>query len=437
MVAVIKTGHSIYRIVNYNENKAKEGVAECIGAANYPVDHEKMSINMKLKHFLKRMELNENVKRNSVHISLNFDVSEHHLSQGKLMNIADAYMDKLGFEKQPYLIYQHHDAGHPHIHIVTTNIEADGKRIDLHHLGIRKSEPARKYIEKVFGLVRAEEQKKQESKLEAIAAQRVQYGKSQTKRAIQNVLDHVIGQYKYTSLPELNAVLKQYNVQADRGSENSRVFQHKGLLYRVLDADGKPVGVPIKASAFYSKPTLQNLEIRFKENESKRMPHKAMVKNAVDLALLGKERLSMEGLSRALDREGVSTVFRKNPEGLVYGITYVDHRTKCVFNGSALGKKYSAKAIQERCRQEAFLGQKEVFQQSKNQQISQQGNAQKGRLLWTLKDSKYIDATIKIPDLEKAVDKIMQPEDPPDFLPYQLKRNKKKKRRKKGIPNNQ
>ncbi len=377
MVAVIKTGHSIYRIVNYNENKAKEGVAECIGAANYPVDHDKMSINMKLKHFLKRMELNENVKRNSVHISLNFDVSEHHLSQGKLMNIADAYMDKLGFEKQPYLIYQHHDAGHPHIHIVTTNIEADGKRIDLHHLGIRKSEPARKYIEKVFGLVRAEEQKKQESKLEAIAAQRVQYGKSQTKRAIQNVLDHVIGQYKYTSLPELNAVLKQYNVQADRSSENSRVFQHKGLLYRVLDADGKPVGVPIKASAFYSK------------------------------------------------------------EGLVYGITYVDHRTKCVFNGSALGKKYSAKAIQERCRQEAFLGQKEVFQQSKNQQISQQGNAQKGRLLWTLKDSKYIDATIKIPDLEKAVDKIMQPEDPPDFLPYQLKRNKKKKRRKKGIPNNQ
>ncbi len=28
MVAVIKTGHSIHRILNYNENKVKEGVAE-------------------------------------------------------------------------------------------------------------------------------------------------------------------------------------------------------------------------------------------------------------------------------------------------------------------------------------------------------------------------------------------------------------------------
>ncbi len=27
MVAVIKTGHSIHRILNYNENKVKEGVA--------------------------------------------------------------------------------------------------------------------------------------------------------------------------------------------------------------------------------------------------------------------------------------------------------------------------------------------------------------------------------------------------------------------------
>lgn len=434
MVAVIKTGHSIYRIINYNENKVKEGVAECIGAANYPVDHDKMSINMKLKHFLKRMELNENVKRNSVHISLNFDVSESHLSQGKLMNIADAYMGKLGFGKQPYLIYQHHDAGHPHIHIVTTNIEADGKRIDLHHLGIRKSEPARKYIEKAFALVKAEARKKQTYKLQPIAAQRVQYGKSQTKRAIQNVLDYVIGQYKYTSLPELNAVLKQYNVLAERGSENSRVYQHKGLLYRVLDSGGNPVGVPIKASAFYSKPTLQFLETKFRENGAKRMQHKARVKNAVDLALLGKEWVTMDELSRALDREGVSTVFRKNPEGLIYGITYVDHRTKCVFKGSALGKKYSAKAIQERCRQGAFLGQKGISKQSKNQQIPQQGNAQNGSLLGTSKDSRNVEATIKIPDIGMALDKLMQPEQPSDFLPYQLKRNKKKKERKKGYP---
>ena len=51
------------------------------------------------------------------------------LSKEKLKEIANEYMQKIGFGEQPYLLYQHHDAGHPHIHIVTTNIKADGKRI--------------------------------------------------------------------------------------------------------------------------------------------------------------------------------------------------------------------------------------------------------------------------------------------------------------------
>ena len=146
------------------------------------------------------------------------------------------------------MVYQHHDSGHPHIHLVTTNIEADGKRIDLHHLGIRKSEPARKALEKEFGLVQAEAQKKDKNyQLKPIVVSKAKYGKSQTKMAIQNILENVLNPYKYTSLPELNAVLNQYNVKAERGTENSKVYQTGGLLYRVLDIDGNPVGVPIKA----------------------------------------------------------------------------------------------------------------------------------------------------------------------------------------------
>ncbi len=115
MVTVIKTGHSIHRIFNYNENKIKEGLAKCIGAGNYPIDIDKMSLSMKLNRFLRQLERNENVTRNSVHISLNFHPSETHLPKEKLLAIAENYMDKIGFGDQPYLVYQHHDAGHPHL----------------------------------------------------------------------------------------------------------------------------------------------------------------------------------------------------------------------------------------------------------------------------------------------------------------------------------
>jgi hypothetical protein len=67
MVAVIKTGNSLHNIFNYNENKVKQGAAECIGEGNYPLEADKMSITMKLSRLLNQNALNENVKRNSVH----------------------------------------------------------------------------------------------------------------------------------------------------------------------------------------------------------------------------------------------------------------------------------------------------------------------------------------------------------------------------------
>lgn len=349
MVAVIKTSRSINSILNYNENKVKEGVAKCISAVNYPLELEKLSFNHKLNRFLKLSSLNENAKRNSVHISLNFDPSENH-SKEKLIKIADTYMDKIGFGKQPYLIYQHHDAGHPHLHVVTNNIQRDGKRIDLHLIGVKKSEPARKEIEEIFGLIKAEGRKQKEVfALKPISIGRVEYGKAESRKAINSVLNRVLFDYKYSSLPELNAVLNLYNVHADRGTEESRVFKNNGLLYKILDENSKPIGVPIKASEFYIRPTLKFLDGKFKSNEAEKESCKKYVKNAIKLAFYRESIFSPEKLSKALEGESIHMILRKSNEGQLYGITYVDHKTRSVFNGSNLGKEFSAKGIQESC----------------------------------------------------------------------------------------
>jgi len=349
MVAVIKTSSSIRGILNYNENKVEIGKAECISAVNYPLELEKLSFTSKLNRFLKLAELNTNTKRNSVHISLNFDPSENH-SKEKLAEIADTYMEKLGFGRQPYLVYQHYDAGHPHCHIVTNNIQRDGKRIDLHLLGIRKSEPARKEIEEMFGLVKAEGRKQKEQfSLNPIDVGRVQYGKAESRNAINSVLNKVLFDYKYSSLPELNAVLNLYNVHADRGSEESRVFKNNGLLYKILDQNSKPIGVPIKASEFYSRPTLKFLEEKFRVNESKKQYCKSRVKNALRQAFFDKRITSVERLSERLKDESIHTILRKSSEGKLYGITFIDFKTQSVVNGSSLGKESSAKGIQESC----------------------------------------------------------------------------------------
>jgi hypothetical protein len=417
MVAVIKTGHSIHRMVNYNEKKLKEGKAECISAGNYPMDVEHLSLSNKLNRLLNQAALNENVSRKSVHISLNFDPSET-LSNSLLQQIADDYMQRIGFGNQPYLVYRHFDSGHPHIHIISIKVRSDGSRIDTQNIGRNQSETARKEMEILYSLKKAEDSKQRQAyELKPVNVQKVQFGKAETKKAITNVLDAVIKNYKYTSLPELNAVLKQYNVMADRGSENSRVYQTQGLTYRIVDEQGNKVGVPIKASDFYNKPTLTFLEERFKLNEAARISHKVRVKNAVDLAFIRLPEASLKNLIKSVENQGIDVALRQNADGIIYGITYIDHHTKCVFNGSDLGKNYSANAIIERCKtsvkehvdkhksvqqKEATLGQESIPHQSSYQ------------------------------NKESLLDVLLKPEYTSSYIPYQLTINGKKKK-KKGI----
>lgn len=426
MVAVITVSSRIQRIINYNENKVKQGKAACIAATNFPVDAPLLSMGMKICRFRHQIALNGNVRRNAVHISLNFDPSEKHLSADRLIAIADRYMEKLGFGKQPCLIYRHHDTEHPHIHLVTTNIEADGKRIDLHHLAIRKSEPARKEIELEFGLVRAHWKKQINERVQATSAKKIVYGTSETKKAIQNVLDVVIDKYTYTSLAELNAVLGLYNVRADSGSKNSRVNRHGGLLYRIIDDRNNAVGVPIKASLFYSRPTLSGLSVKFISNKITAQSKKARITNVIDKLSHGNIRNSFQDLENSLSKEGIALVKRMGDDGYFYGVTYIDHRTGGVFNGSVLGKQYSAKAMQERFPMDAAGKNKASLQEPAYREKTPE-----------LQDMIISDAGLAaiVNDISKIIDDLTKAEHSSAFLSKEFKRKKKRRKRKGPLDN--
>lgn len=345
MVAVIKVSNSLSRILSYNENKVVNEKAICLYAGNYPVDSDKLSFRMKQAYLRRQMELNTNVSRNSLHISLNFDTSENKLSNERMTEIARAYMQELGFGEQPYLVYRHFDAGHPHLHLITTNIRHDGSRIDLHHLAIRKSEPARKKLELDFELVLAQGHKSQTNNRQARIAE---YGQSETRTVIQNVLGAVLDKYRYTSLSELNAVLGIYNIRADQGAEGSRVARHGGLLYRIISENGEPLGVPIKASLFHNSPTLKRLEVKFAKNRITGGQHKARIKNVIDGLSLPEGQKNLSNAISKLASQGITVVKRQNGEGRIFGLTYIDHRSGAVYNGSAIGKAYSANAMLSR-----------------------------------------------------------------------------------------
>lgn len=341
MVTKITVPQSVRRALNYNEQKVRQGKAECLHAANFLKDAEQMNFHEKLKRFTRNIELNKS-KTNTLHISLNFDKSDNMTSE-KMINIANNYMQKIGFGNQPYLVYKHNDAGHDHCHIVTTNIKDNGKRIDTFNIGKKLSEPARKSLEQEYGLTKAEG--RMQIKPEKIDfTEKIEYGKSETKRSITNVLDAVLDNYKYSSIHELNAVLRLFNVEADRGKEGSRTHEKRGLYFRILDKNGNKIGVPIKASSIYSHPTLNELEKRFANNSTRKQDDKLSIQTAINWTLRQEPR-SLKNFVDKLKEENIDVVLRQSNNGQLYGLTYVDHGTKSVFNGSELGKNFSAKGI--------------------------------------------------------------------------------------------
>nr|WP_294991384.1 relaxase/mobilization nuclease domain-containing protein [uncultured Sediminibacterium sp.] len=347
MVAKITSPSKVIAALNYNENKVKEGKAECLHASGYLQNANGMNFYQKLDGFERRNMLNSRATTKTLHISLNFDPTEK-LSPNRLIAIASDYMEKIGFGLQPWLMYKHSDAGHPHIHIVTTTIKSDGKRIDTYNIGRNQSEKARKELEQMYGLIPAEKQKRLIQKsIIPVQAEKIGYGKSETKKSIVNVVNAVLNSYRYCSLPEFNAILKGYNVVADKGQENSRIYQHKGLVYRVLDAQGNKVGVPIKASSINSKPTLEKLESLFEKNKVLKEPFKEPLKKMIDEVLVQCPS-NLQTFMRQLESKNIVVVLRQNEQERLYGITFVDRNNKCVFNGSEIGKQYSIAHLEEK-----------------------------------------------------------------------------------------
>ena len=342
MVAKIITGKSISGAVRYNEQKVGAGKATLLDMKGFA--KKGLSTAEKIRVFKDLQELNRRTKTNTVHISLNFSPKDKP-DREKLLKIAADYMKGIGFEKQPYLLYRHFDAAHPHVHIVTTNIDENGKRIETHNLGRILSEKVRREIENRYQLIKAGEQKKEKIPLMRTLEQ-AHYGKTETKAAISNIVREVTRTYHFASLPELNAVLGLFHVNAYRGEPESDMHRNKGLVYNILDADGNRTGVPVKASSIYSGPTLARLEKQFNKGREERTPYRKDLKASI-LETMGNST-SRDDLVEKLKSKGIRPVFRINAEGRLYGVTYVDHATRSVFNGSALGKELSANALAAR-----------------------------------------------------------------------------------------
>ncbi len=346
MVAKITTPHSTPGMVNYNETTLQSGVATCAYSANYLFGKKDLNFcgeNRACKH---HTEPNQKAKTNILHFPPNFAPCEK-LPKEKLTEIAFSQMGKISFTKRSFLVSQHPDAGCPQIQVITTSILETLKRINTFNTGDTQSETQRKKLEKQYHLFKAGGRNSgQQKEGNPTGVQKIKCGFAEIKRTITNLPDEVLNHYKFTSFPEVNALLKLYHITADRTKEGARICRNNKLTYRIVDSNNK-VGVPVKAGSLYSKPTLHFLEEKFQENERLRKSPKQKPKTLTD-RVPSKKSMSLSDPILQLQKERITKRLLRNDGGPLHGIYFIAHRTRSVFNGSNVEKMHSASAIQGR-----------------------------------------------------------------------------------------
>ncbi|MFT4222360.1 conjugal transfer protein MobB [Dysgonomonas sp.] len=343
MVAKINHGSSLYGALAYNQEKVNEGLGKVLGTnlVLEPTDG-RFSVASSMMDFERLMPAHIRTQKPVIHVSLNPHPDDK-LTDEQLADIGREYMERLGYGGQPYMIFKHHDIGREHIHIVASRVQTDGKLVPDKFEKERSAKIVTD-LEREYFLIPA----KGQTQGEAWLLSPVDAPQGNLKKQVSNVLHALNEKYRFGSFGEYRSLLSLYNIGIEEVRGSNRGTEYKGVVYSVLDADGRRVGKPLKSSLFGKSYGLDGLEKRYaKSTETIKSGGfvartRAFVSDSLAIADSG------DGFRAKLREQGIDLVIRHNAAGRLVGATYIDHNDRTVFNGSALGKEFSANKLAER-----------------------------------------------------------------------------------------
>lgn len=145
MVAKINRGASLYGAVIYNQQKVNEATGSIIAGNRMITDSlydPDRIVSQTMFAFESYLAANRNTEKPILHISLNPTLDDN-LTDSQFADLARAYMQKMGYGNQPYIVYLHEDIDRRHIHIVSTcvneiDISSQESRTEIWQLKLRR-----------------------------------------------------------------------------------------------------------------------------------------------------------------------------------------------------------------------------------------------------------------------------------------------------------
>lgn len=281
MIATILPGSADFHAVGYNEHKVSKGLARLIELRNFgTVGLADRPTTEELTGYLKKYSsTNNRIRKPQFHVAVSCKGRE--MTESELLDFAHRYLKEMGYAEpgQPWLIYAHHDTDNTHLHIITSRVAPDGRKIAHSHERRRSQE----VIDRILGTDR---QKKTADDMDAAR------------------------QYTFSSFAQFKAIMVSMGYEVYQKEE--KVFiKHGGKVQRQIP--------------------LAEVEQLFKSGYRERArcrQLRSILKKYRDVSG-GKEELQKE----LKEKFGIDLVFfgRKDAP---YGYMIVDHAHRTVINGA-------------------------------------------------------------------------------------------------------
>lgn len=286
MIATILKSSSTFSAVNYNERKVSKGTAELLEISNFDYLQKTGNITAaNLQEYLvKYSSINQNITNTQFHVSISCKKQEY--THDQLLEIAHQYLKEMGYAEkgQPVLIYAHHDTDNNHIHIVTSRVNPEGKKIDHDNERLR----SQAIINKIMGI--------------------------DPKRAAKSVIQKAM-EYSFASLGQFQAILESSGYESY--VEDEKLNVKKGGT--VLDS----IAIKEIEQAMTTKKTKEETSKQRKRLKAILLKYKELTSNKEELNKMLKKKL------------GISLIFVGKKDA-PYGYVVIDHKNKEVYKGSEM-----------------------------------------------------------------------------------------------------
>ena len=235
------------------------------------------------------------------------------------------------------------DISREHLHIVSLRVDERGWKINDSHEYDHSMSVLRE-LERKYDL---HPSIKGEELAYNVGLHRANYREGNVKQQISSVVRSCLRNYKCSSYGEFRTLLERFNVSVEEHTGTIDGRNYAGIVYGALTDDGYGTGTPFKSGKIGKDVGYNTLQKYYGKSKAVLKEEGALDRLRQTVRDAMSPRNTRDEFQQLLKADGIDTIFRINPVGRIYGVTFIDHEAGIVADGSVLGKEFSANVFNE------------------------------------------------------------------------------------------